>query len=629
MLASLRTSIRAKILAVFLGSTFLALLVAAAAMLAYEVTSYRDFLIRDLQTQADILARTTAPALSFDNPEDASEDLALLESRSSFEAAAIYKVDGGLLATYSRSGRKDGWPAIERLGEVQIEETSISLFHPVFQSGNRLGTIYLQATYDVRERAAAFLLILIGVMIVALVTAGLVSLAVLGSVTRPLQAVTRIARRVVDEHDFSHRAERSSSDEIGVLVDAFNTMLHEVGTRTKELEAANRTLQLESETRRRAEAELRERDRRKDEFLATLAHELRNPMAPMVNASSLLRSPKLDPSTSERALSILERQQAHLVRLIDDLLDVSRITSGKLVIRKETAGLGEIVRSAIETVEPRLTAESQKLVLSMPDEEIYVSADPERLSQVLSNLIHNAGKFSERGSTISLSVSADPETARIEIADRGAGIAPEALDSVFEMFSQGDAPAEKRHGGLGVGLALARQLVELHGGTIEAASEGPGRGATFTVRIPRAARPEHAAPSAESGDEQPVDRARVLIVDDNVDYAASLAQLLGTLGHDIRVANTGTEALAAAREFEPEVAILDIGLPDINGRDLAGRLKGMAGDRGLVLIAISGWGQTDDKQRSIEAGFSLHLVKPVSFETIQAALRELWPEASA
>jgi signal transduction histidine kinase len=608
MFALLRSSLSAKILAVVLVSTFTALVVSTVALLIYEVNNYRAFLRSDLQTQADILARTIAPALAFDNAEDAGAALALLDRRPSFEAAAIYDSDGAILATYSREDRSRDWPEARRVDEIRVEDASLVLFHPMIESGNRLGTIYLRARYDIGARARAYLLILVSVMGVALIAAGLISVAVMGSVTGPVQSVTRIARRVIEERDFSHRAARTSDDEVGVLVDAFNAMLYEVGART---------------------AELRDANRRKDEFLATLAHELRNPMAPMLNSLSLLRGTSIGTDGAQRGLRILERQLAQLVRLVDDLLDVSRVTSGKLMIRKQIVRLSEIVRSAVETVEPQLDARSQTLGIDLPEHEVYVSADASRLAQVLGNLLNNAIKFSGPGADIALTVEANAEWVRIDVADRGAGISADELDGVFEMFSQGDASGAHGQAGLGVGLALARQLTELHDGTIVAASEGPGRGAVFTVTIPRAEKPAASSAMDEQPDAAGLLRSlRILLVDDNADFASSLALLLGALGHDVRVANDGRQALAIARDFEAEVAILDIGLPDIGGHELAQRLK-EAGNGELVLIAISGWGQESDKQRSREAGFDLHLVKPVDYLTIQEALRDLLGEVNA
>jgi signal transduction histidine kinase/CheY-like chemotaxis protein len=613
----LRKSLRAKILAVVVASTFVALVVSTIVLLFYELYSYRSFVHTDLSTQADILARTTAPALQFDNPEDARVNLALLESRRAFDAAAVYDADGNVVATYSRSGAVASWPEVGTTGQIRESDGRLELFHPVVESGNRLGTIYLRATYDFGARAWTYLAILVTVMGIALVAAGLISIAVVGSVTRPLQSVTEVARRVIDERDFGLRAVRTTEDEIGLFVGAFNAMLQEVDELT---------------------AELRDADRRKDEFLATLAHELRNPMAPMMNSLSLLRLSEPGSDKAKRGLRILDRQLAHLARLVDDLLDVSRITSGKLTIEKRIVNLREIVQSAVETVEPQLMARNHPLSIQWPDGEIFLSAEPGRLAQVLANLLNNAIKFSEPGAGISIAIGADDDRVRIEVADRGAGISTATIERIFEMFSQGDAAHAGARSGLGVGLALARQLTALHDGTIDVASAGPGQGSTFTVTIPRAPAPPTLTEEATAGESMATVTAdlprslpaaarrdapaRVLLVDDNVDFATSLAQLLGALGHEVRVAHTGADALRIAAEMRPDVGVLDIGLPDIGGHDLARRIRAEI-DRPPVLIAVSGWGQEEDKRKSREAGFSLHLVKPVDYRTIQDAMRRL------
>jgi CheY-like chemotaxis protein/anti-sigma regulatory factor (Ser/Thr protein kinase) len=380
-------------------------------------------------------------------------------------------------------------------------------------------------------------------------------------------------------------------------------------------------------------------------------------MAPMMNSLSLFKLSAPGSDTSKRGLSILERQLSHLARLVDDLLDVSRITSGKLTIRKRIVGLREIVENAVETVQPHLTARSHPLSIEWPETEILVSAEPGRLSQVLANLLNNAIKFSEPGSDISLVVTANDERVRIAVTDKGVGIAPEAMERIFEMFSQGETTHAGVQSGLGVGLALARQLTALHDGTITVASEGPGRGATFTVSLPRAAAEpaaiEHGAVSLNdkaapmgpvSEDAADLPRAqpagarrtvpalqptRVLLVDDNVDFASSLAQLLEALGHKVRVAHDGAEALRIARDMKPDIGILDIGLPDIGGHELARRIREQSPEAPPVLIAVSGWGQEEDKRKSLAAGFSLHLVKPVDYRTIQDAMSRLRQERRA
>jgi signal transduction histidine kinase/ActR/RegA family two-component response regulator len=445
-------------------------------------------------------------------------------------------------------------------------------------------------------------------------------------VTNPLHAVTDVARHIVERRDFTRRAPRRTDDEVGVFVDAFNAMIAEVGQRADALEASNRALQQETEERRQAEVALRRADQRKDEFLATLAHELRNPLAPMVNAMSLLESPAADPGMVKRAYGMIRRQLTQLVRLVDDLLDVSRITSGKLVVRKQTVELEQVLQNAVETARPLLDERRQTLSLELPPEAVHLEGDAVRLSQVFSNLLNNAARYSEPGGRVSVTAAVEDGRVRVRVADQGFGIAPETMASIFEMFTQGETD-QTAHSGLGVGLALARRLVELHGGTIAAESPGKGLGSVFTVTLPatKVAAVEF-SPSPPPGESAATAASRrILLVDDNVDFAASMSLLLQNLGHRVRVAHDATEALSVARELRPQVGFLDLGLPDISGYELATRLRKQPETAGTVLVAVSGWGQPRDRERSRAAGFALHLVKPVELKSVEAAIAALVP----
>jgi signal transduction histidine kinase/integral membrane sensor domain MASE1/CheY-like chemotaxis protein len=373
------------------------------------------------------------------------------------------------------------------------------------------------------------------------------------------------------------------------------------------------------------EAALREGDRRKDEFLATLAHELRNPLAPMRNAAQLLRlKGPLDPMI-ETARDMIERQVNHQVRLVDDLLDVSRITRGKITLRRELVALREAVELALETSRPHLDAARHRLELSLPAEPLHVQGDLTRLSQVLANLLNNAARYTPEGGRVALSVAAEGSQAALRVSDSGIGIPPEVLPRIFDMFMQADRSLERAQGGLGIGLTLVKRLVELHGGAVEAGSAGRGQGSTFTVRLPlvRVAQGEHAAAAAPGSAPGPRGPDRVLVVDDNVDSADSLALLLEHLGHVVRVAYDGPSALKEAGDFAPALVLLDIGLPGMSGYEVARQLRTMAACREAVLVAQTGWGQDKDRQLSKEAGFDHHLVKPVEFAGLQKLLGEL------
>ena len=374
--------------------------------------------------------------------------------------------------------------------------------------------------------------------------------------------------------------------------------------------------------RQEAEAALKDADRRKDEFLAILAHELRNPLAPVRLALEMLRTSDGDRITSERAMDVMGRQLAHLVRLIDDLLDVSRITRGKLELRRGSVYLGDVIRTALETSRPQIDAAGHTLVVTIPDQPIELHADLTRLAQVISNLLNNAAKYTPRGGRIELDAEATDAGVEISVSDSGIGIAPEHVGRVFEMFAQVGPITTRGHGGLGIGLALARALVEMHGGTIEVTSAGTGHGSTFAVFLPRVAPPEAIARTPDP-EVRVVHGLRVLVADDNRDATETLALFLERSGHTVFTANDGEEASAAAAAFHPDVCVLDIGMPRMDGYEVARRLR--EADAAVphapdylapVLIALTGWGQAEDHRRSREAGFDYHLIKPVQPGTL-------------
>jgi PAS domain S-box-containing protein len=371
--------------------------------------------------------------------------------------------------------------------------------------------------------------------------------------------------------------------------------------------------------------ELRDGDRRKDEFLATLAHELRNPLAPVRNSIQILRSDHASTTDRVQAMATIDRQVALLVRLVDDLLDVSRITRGKVVLKKERSILGDIIGQALEVSRPAIHASGHTLIIHVPKEEIVVDVDPSRIAQVLSNLLNNAAKYTEQGGHIKLSCFAESGEVVLKVSDDGIGIPAEMLPHVFDMFWQLEHALERAEGGLGIGLTLVRQLVELHGGRVEAHSEGEGRGSEFTVRLalaptlatlpPRERGPDAATASAS-------DKLRILVVDDNVDSAESLALLLRLQGHDVSTAYDGVQALELEEELRPQLVLLDIGLPRMNGYEAASCLRTRRADQ-LTIVAMTGWGEPDVRRRSHEAGFHHHLVKPVDPVLLRRILGEL------
>jgi signal transduction histidine kinase/ActR/RegA family two-component response regulator len=373
---------------------------------------------------------------------------------------------------------------------------------------------------------------------------------------------------------------------------------------------------------KRAEAVLQETDRRKDEFLAILAHELRNPLAPLRNALHVLRLASPNPETLEHTRGIMERQVQQMVHLIDDLLDISRITRGKVELRKERVELAAAIQDALEACRPLIEAAGHDLAVSLPPEPIVLDADPTRLAQVFSNLLNNAAKYTPRGGSIRLTAERQGDEVVVKIRDTGIGIPADMLPRVFEMFTQVDRSLERSQGGLGIGLSLVRGLIELHGGSVEARSEGPGRGSELLVRLPVHA-PVRAAHAAAGGSRQAAaPRRRILVVDDNRDAADSLALLLTLQGSEVRTAYDGLEAIDAAAAFDPDVVLSDLGMPRMSGYEAAQKIREQCSGR-VVLVAMTGWGQEEDKRRSSEAGFDFHLVKPVALDALEQLLASL------
>jgi signal transduction histidine kinase len=383
--------------------------------------------------------------------------------------------------------------------------------------------------------------------------------------------------------------------------------------------------QSESTLRRLAD-DLAESDRRKTEFLATLAHELRNPLAPIRNGLSVMRLSGDNPAAVAKVRDMMERQVGHMVHLIDDLLDIARISGGKLELKRQRTDLKTILASAVETSMPLIESGQHTLTVDLPDAALPVDADATRIAQVVANLLNNAAKYTPPRGQITLAVRRDGDDAVIAVRDTGVGIAEDALTGVFEMFSQIGRTVDRSQGGLGIGLSLVRRLIEMHGGSVEATSAGANAGSVFTVRLPLA-EAEPAALAAQ-GDTLPAPDAaagglKVLVVDDNVDAAVTLSMILDISGYTAKVAHDGYEALALAQAFQPRVAFLDIGMPGMSGYETARAMRATPGLEDIVLVALTGWGAESDRLRSNEAGFDHHLTKPVQLDVVEALLAGL------
>ncbi len=392
--------------------------------------------------------------------------------------------------------------------------------------------------------------------------------------------------------------------------------------------------------RRQMEEALRDADRRKDEFLATLAHELRNPLAPIRSGLEVIRNIRNDKAKFEETLEILERQTNQIVHLVDDLLDISRITQGKIKLRLERFELKTAIEMALETSQGLIDESENELTISLPEKPIFINADLTRTTQIFLNILNNAAKYSDQGGKISLKANTENGNAVISIKDTGLGIEPDMLEKIFDMFGQIETPYEQARGGLGIGLSVVEKLVEMHGGSIEAFSEGNGKGSEFVVRLPLAAeqsaeiaaiphseddilqKAQMKMPENQTQEKSPLlsQLRRILVVDDNSDAVEMMEILLSMEGYATRTAFDGETALEIAREFLPEVCLCDIGLPEMNGYELAGHLRKLLPE--ALLVSVSGWGQEEDRQRSIKSGFNYHLVKPVQFEDLLKLIKK-------
>jgi PAS domain S-box-containing protein len=869
--ASARSSVRGKLMRVVLVTTGIAVAVAGIAMLTHDLTVYRQSWAVDLSNEASILALSTAPALAFDDHVVAERNLSALRARPRVKIAAIYSQDGNLYASYVREN-ESAPPHVPPIAGVHVSGQRIEVAEPVVRSGESLGTIYLRAEYDVLARVVTYLEIFALVTVLSMFVAYAFSRRLQKIITQPLEAMTSVAHNIVNRRDYSLRAQKTTDDEIGVVVVAFNSMLDEVEARTRALQdeiavrqtaeaalsiatarlestmaaaeigtwvwdvranhfTADRNLAalygLENEVelngdpmrhRRQIHADdlssvraaeesamtsgvlastefrvtlpngterwmarrgkvqldaggkaifisgvliditaqkiaeralrsseklyraigesidygvwlcdpqgrnmyasesflrligmsqeqcsnlgwakvlhpddaaatiaawlecvrsggvwyrehrvlgvdgryhpilaqgvpirdeggaitgwaginldisrlkvteeaLRDADRRKDEFLATLAHELRNPLAPIRHAVKLLETKSADENQQKSAREIIGRQVQRMALLLDDLLDVSRITRGRLDLKMDVVDLHAIIDAAVETARPMIDAKQQLLTVQLPPHAMKLNVDSLRLSQSLSNLLTNATKYTDPRGQITLDAAVTPDEVILSVKDSGIGLDPTTIPGLFEMFSQVDSAIDRTEGGLGIGLALVKGLVALHGGSVEGISAGIGHGSEFAIRLPRAlvvaqttelAIPHRAEPAVLSA------RGKILVADDNRDAADTLAMLLEISGFEVLVAHTGEQALAKAGESIPDAVILDIGMPDMTGYEVARRIRAEPWGKSVFLLAITGWGQEEDKERAMAAGFDQHMTKPVDPDSVEQRLR--------
>jgi len=621
--AGVRRSVRGKLMRVVLITTVIALCVAGTLMLSVDIKRYQQSWTQDLASEASILAVSLAPAVAFNDHDAAIRDLSALKVRPQVMAAALYSANGALYASFTRSGSL-ALPQRVPLPGMFTSGERAEYSRPIERNGEHLGSIYLQARYDTLGRVEDYLLIFVLVTLLSMLVALLLSRRLQQAILQPLDDIAGIANAIVRRRDYSSRAKKTSEDEIGVVVDAFNNMLEEVQTRARALETSNRALSDEIEVRKAAQEALRDADRRKDEFLATLAHELRNPLAPIRHAARLLESRSLDGGKEKWARDVIARQVRRMALLLDDLLDVSRITRGRLQLKLETVTLESIVDAAVEIARPLIDSRHHQLTMELPATPVLLRVDPLRISQSLANLLTNSAKYTDGQGQIRLTARVLEDELILAVQDNGIGFAPETAAHLFEMFSQASSAVARSEGGLGIGLALVKGLIGLHSGTVEAHSPGVGRGSEFVMHLPRSVL--SFAPGEDPAQTPAQPRTgtlacRIVVADDNRDAADSLAMLLQSQGYQVSVGYGGTQALEMVRGAAPHVAILDVGMPDMTGYEVAAKIRAAPWGQDICLIAVTGWGQEDDKARAAAAGFDHHLTKPVDPDEVERLLQ--------
>ncbi|HSL81895.1 MAG TPA: ATP-binding protein [Thermoanaerobaculia bacterium] len=626
--------LRHKLLAIVMSATAAALLLAGAVLFAWDVQRLRDELLGDLRATAALIADHSTAALAFQDPSTAHDNLASLRSQAVVVAACLYDDDGALFARYqSRSAADPECPPAPEPPGSRVGERRGHLWAPVAQQGTQLGTLYLRSDLGpLRQRQRLQLWTLAGVLAMALLGALLLSLRLQRFVPGPVGELAAVAEAVTRRRDYSLRAQRRSRDEVGELVTAFNQMLaeieasdvdlrHEVEERQRAEQEKAALLGAEQEARREAEAA----NRLKDEFLATLSHELRTPLNAILGWVALVQAGKNDAETLERAMTVIERNARAQAQLVDDLLDVSRIITGKLSLDLRPVDLPATLREVADAIRPAAEAKGIAVEVEVGEGIPRFRADPARLQQMIWNLVSNAVKFTPGEGRVWIRARSRQGRVEIEVEDRGIGIAEEFLPHVFERFRQQDSSTTRAHGGLGLGLAIVRHLVELHGGEVEAESPGQGQGALFRIRLPLRPAPEEgeAAPAAEArGDLRGL---RVLLVEDEPDARELYRVILEENGARVVDVASAREALTSFEVAPPDVLVSDVGLEGMDGYELITRIRRLPAARGgsVPAVALTAYAGKEHARRAFASGFQMHVSKPVAAGELVALVREL------
>ena len=598
-----------KLLILTLASSATALVLSSGGFLAWDITQFRQELQQDLDAQAAIVAENSAAPLTFNDTQAAGETLSVMRLRPRVIMACLYK-GGQLFATYYRDAgaRCPGSPPAEG-----TTSPSYTLVRPVTVTGETVGTLYISRDLqDLRDRVQVGAAAVAVFLLIALAAAFLIARRLQHVIAAPLLELAGAARTISTSQDYTVRVTPANNDEVGVVIQAFNAMLDRISERNGELSRANRL---------------------KDEFLATLSHELRTPLGAVLGWTRVLRTTGAEGATRERALEAIERNARAQARLIEDLLEISRIVSGKLSLQVKTVDLADIIDAAVEVVRPAAAAKQIALTTEMAVRPAMTSGDPDRLQQIVWNLISNAVKFTPPGGAARIRLTRN-NGYRIVVTDTGEGIDPRFLPHVFDAFRQADGTTTREHGGLGLGLAIARELVELHGGTIKARSDGAGRGSTFQVDLPSMVSESPApggTPASAVGRETPAsDRdllrdLRILVVDDEADARDLIEMALAQYGAVVTTADSAAAALAEIDRRVPDVLLSDVGMPREDGYDLIRRLRSRPLERGggIPAIAVTAYASAKDRESALASGYEAHVAKPFEPEVLARTVAAL------
>jgi signal transduction histidine kinase/ActR/RegA family two-component response regulator len=631
----MRLPIRQKLVTMILATSGVVVTLASIGHFVNDYRVARKAAIEELTAHADLLLDSVKTALSFGDSRTASEMMQTLKTIEEVRTACLYDAERKLFEEYHNGEATVSCPPQAPADGRAVDGGQITVTQTLFGGESRIGTLQMRADLTaVDEQLRAQVIIISAVLLIALGVATLLSAWLQALVSEPVRSLAATAKSVSSQGDYSIRATKTTPDELGVLVDAFNGMLDRIQMREEDLSRANQDLRREIAERKRAEqerAELlvreREANRLKDEFLATLSHELRTPLNAILGWTKLLRGKALPAAAVDSALEKVERNAQMQTRLVEDLLEVSRITTGKLRLDMRAFDLVALARTAIDSIRP--TAEARGVIVERDFEVLMMPTvgDPDRLQQVVWNLLSNAVKFTPSGGRVTLSLRRSGSIDEITVSDTGVGIDPSFLPNVFDTFRQADASATRTHGGLGLGLSIVRHLVEVHGGTVSAASEGRDRGARFTVRLPVRSVESFAATAAtsHSAERVPADILRgvnVVVIDDDPDTRELLESVLEMAGADVRAAQSAAEALALCRVAPPDVLISDIGMPGRDGYSLMTELRASATLMPRIAVAVSAYAAERDREQSMTAGFQEHFAKPIDLVALVRLIEE-------